>query len=200
MPQLHIPRRQHRAPTRRQLRRTPRGPAVADQAVRSTAAAHRVGCCPTDRVGDHAASPTKHAQARGPQGGADERQVNLDQQFGRLHDHWHPKTVATGNDYEVKLVKVQGEFVWQQHQDTDELLLVIDGQLRIQLQNHGDVALGPGELLVVPRGCATTQPPTRRPACCSWSCGTRSTPAMPTGWAPSAAAHLTGRAPTEQPG
>jgi mannose-6-phosphate isomerase-like protein (cupin superfamily) len=78
--------------------------------------------------------------------------ASLDQQFGRFHDHWHPKTVATVNDDEVKLVKVQGEFVWHQHQDTDELFVVIDGQLRIQLHNHGDVALGPGELLVVPRG------------------------------------------------
>jgi mannose-6-phosphate isomerase-like protein (cupin superfamily) len=78
--------------------------------------------------------------------------VNLDQQFERFHDHWSPKIVATVNDDDVKLVKLQGEFVWHQHQDTDELFLVIDGQLRIQLQNHGDVILGPGELFVVPRG------------------------------------------------
>jgi hypothetical protein len=44
--------------------------------------------------------------------------VNLDRQFGRFHDHWHPRIVATVNDYDVKLVKVQGEFVWHQHQDT----------------------------------------------------------------------------------
>jgi mannose-6-phosphate isomerase-like protein (cupin superfamily) len=78
--------------------------------------------------------------------------VNLDQQFERFYDHWHPKIVATVNDDDVKLVKVQGEFIWHQHQDTDELFLVIDGQLRIQLQNHGDVILRPGELFVVPRG------------------------------------------------
>jgi mannose-6-phosphate isomerase-like protein (cupin superfamily) len=112
--------------------------------------------------------------------------VNLHQQFERFHDHWHPRIVATVNDYDVKLVKVQGEFVWHQHQDTDELFLVIDGQLRIQLQDHEAIILGPGELFVVPRGCATVQPPTRRPAYCSWSCRTRSTRAMPTGQAPSA--------------
>jgi mannose-6-phosphate isomerase-like protein (cupin superfamily) len=78
--------------------------------------------------------------------------VNLDQQFGRFHDYWSPRIVATVNDYDIKLVKVQGEFVWHQHQDTDELFLVIDGQLRIQLQDHDDVLLGPGELFVVPRG------------------------------------------------
>jgi len=78
--------------------------------------------------------------------------VNLDQQFQRFHDHWHPRIVATVNDYDVKLVKVQGEFVWHQHDATDELFLVIDGQLRIQLQDHRDVVLGPGELFVVPRG------------------------------------------------
>jgi uncharacterized cupin superfamily protein len=50
------------------------------------------------------------------------------------------------------LIKVQGEFVWHQLQDTDELFLVIDGQLHIQLHNHHDVLLRPGERLVVPRG------------------------------------------------
>jgi mannose-6-phosphate isomerase-like protein (cupin superfamily) len=57
--------------------------------------------------------------------------VNLDQQFERFHDHWSPKIVATVNDDDVKLVKLQGEFVWHQHQDTDELFLVIDGQLPV---------------------------------------------------------------------
>jgi mannose-6-phosphate isomerase-like protein (cupin superfamily) len=78
--------------------------------------------------------------------------VNLDRQFGRFHDHWHPRIVATVNDYDIKLVKVVGEFVWHQHHDTDELFLVTDGRLRIQLQDHDDVVLGPGELFVVPRG------------------------------------------------
>jgi mannose-6-phosphate isomerase-like protein (cupin superfamily) len=78
--------------------------------------------------------------------------VNLDRQFERFHDHWHPRIVATVNDYDIKLVKVLGEFVWHQHHDTDELFLVIDGRLRIQLQDHDDVVLGPGELFVVPRG------------------------------------------------
>jgi mannose-6-phosphate isomerase-like protein (cupin superfamily) len=95
----------------------------------------------------------RHAEARA-QGRREpmNAKVNLDQQFERFHDHWNPKIVATVNDYDIKLVKVQGEFVWHQHQDTDELFLVIDGELRLQLQDHDVVVLGPGELFVVPRG------------------------------------------------
>ena len=112
--------------------------------------------------------------------------VNLARQFGRFHDYWSPRIVATVNDYDIKLVKVQGKFVWHQHQDTDELFLVIDGQLRIQLQNHDDVLLGPASCLWCRVECATVPPPTRRPACCSWSSRTPSTPVTPPGWAPSA--------------
>lgn len=59
--------------------------------------------------------------------------------------------MARLNDYEVKLVKIKGEFVWHTHDDTDELFLVIEGQLTIQLRDR-DVTLGPGQLFVVPRG------------------------------------------------
>ena len=78
--------------------------------------------------------------------------VNLQEQFARFHDYWSPKIVASVNDYDVKLVKVRGEFVWHQHDETDEVFLVTAGQLRIQLQDRDDVVLSPGELLVVPRG------------------------------------------------
>jgi mannose-6-phosphate isomerase-like protein (cupin superfamily) len=78
--------------------------------------------------------------------------VNLAAQFRRFDDHWSPKIVATLNDYDVKVVKVQGEFVWHQHDETDELFLVTAGQLRIHLQDRDDVILGAGELFVVPRG------------------------------------------------
>ena len=78
--------------------------------------------------------------------------VNLDEQFGRFNDYWSPKIVANVNDYDVKVVKVRGEFVWHQHEDTDEFFLVTAGRLRIRLEDKGDVALGPGELFVVPRG------------------------------------------------
>jgi mannose-6-phosphate isomerase-like protein (cupin superfamily) len=78
--------------------------------------------------------------------------VNLQEQFARFDDHWSPKIVASVNDYDLKLVKAQGEFVWHQHDETDEVFLVVAGQLRIQLQDHDDVVLNQGELFVVPRG------------------------------------------------
>jgi quercetin dioxygenase-like cupin family protein len=78
--------------------------------------------------------------------------VNLDEQFARFTDHWSPKIVASLNDYDVKVVKVSGEFVWHQHDETDELFLVTAGLLRIRLEGQDDVVLAPGELFVVPRG------------------------------------------------
>jgi mannose-6-phosphate isomerase-like protein (cupin superfamily) len=76
---------------------------------------------------------------------------NLAELLGRFSEQWKPKKIATVNDYDVKLVKVQGEFVWHDHADTDELFLVLSGRLTIQLADR-DVELGPGELFVVPRG------------------------------------------------
>ncbi|WP_411141719.1 cupin domain-containing protein [Streptomyces sp. x-80] len=77
--------------------------------------------------------------------------VNLAEKLALFSDHWGPRKIAALNDYEVKVVKVQGEFVWHTHEDTDELFLVISGRLTIQLRD-GDVVLEPGELFVVPRG------------------------------------------------
>lgn len=77
--------------------------------------------------------------------------VDLAKKFDRFTDLWSPKLVARLNDYEVKLVKVEGEFVWHTHDDTDELFLVLEGTLTIQLRER-DVTLGPGQLFVVPRG------------------------------------------------
>lgn len=77
--------------------------------------------------------------------------IDLAQKFSLFTEHWSPKVVARLNDYEIKLVKLQGEFVWHSHDETDELFLVINGELTIQLRD-GDVTLGPGQLFVVPRG------------------------------------------------
>lgn len=71
--------------------------------------------------------------------------------LARFSEHWAPKKIAEINDYDVKLVKVQGEFTWHSHPDTDEFFLVIDGELTIALRDR-DIVLGPGELFVVPRG------------------------------------------------
>jgi mannose-6-phosphate isomerase-like protein (cupin superfamily) len=77
--------------------------------------------------------------------------VSLAEKLSLFADHWAPRTVATLNDYEVKVVKVKGDFVWHSHADTDELFLVVRGHLRIDLRD-GAIELNPGELYVVPRG------------------------------------------------
>ncbi|MDD1061591.1 cupin domain-containing protein [Streptomyces cocklensis] len=77
--------------------------------------------------------------------------VNLVEKLAQFSDLWSQKKVAALNDYDVKLAKVKGEFVWHTHEDTDELFLVVSGRLTIQLRD-GDVVLEPGELYVVPRG------------------------------------------------
>ena len=77
--------------------------------------------------------------------------VNLQAALATFDERWSPRRVAKVNDYDVKVVKVEGEFTWHSHHDTDELFLVIEGELTIQLRD-GDVVLGAGELYVVPRG------------------------------------------------
>ena len=77
--------------------------------------------------------------------------INLNEKLALFAEHWQPRIVARVNDYDVRIVKVKGEFVWHTHDDTDDFFLVLDGHLTIQLRD-GDVELGPGELYVVPRG------------------------------------------------
>lgn len=77
--------------------------------------------------------------------------INLAAKFGLFADRWSPKVIADLNDCHVKLAKVQGEFVWHQHAEEDELFIVLKGELTIELRD-GVVTLGPGELVVVPKG------------------------------------------------
>lgn len=77
--------------------------------------------------------------------------VNLSEKLGKFDEFWSPKIVASLNDYKIEVVKAKGEFVWHKHDDTDDFFLVLSDRLTIQLRD-GDVELGPGELLVVPRG------------------------------------------------
>lgn len=77
--------------------------------------------------------------------------VDLAAKLSLFSDHWSPKVVARVNDYEVKVVKLDGEFVWHKHDDTDELFFVIEGELTIRMRD-GDVRVRPGQLFVVPRG------------------------------------------------
>jgi mannose-6-phosphate isomerase-like protein (cupin superfamily) len=77
--------------------------------------------------------------------------VNLADKLSRFADYWSPKVVGEVNDMHVKLVKLRGEFVWHHHAAEDELFLVVHGRLRMQLRS-GDRDVGPGELIIVPRG------------------------------------------------
>ena len=83
-----------------------------------------------------AASPTK---------------VNLTEKFARFDDHWVPRIAARYNGNEIRLAKASGDFQWHSHPDTDELFIVIEGTLRMEFRDRVET-LGPGELIVVPRG------------------------------------------------
>lgn len=77
--------------------------------------------------------------------------VNLAAKLAQFDDSWSPRTVATFNGHDVMVVKVDGEFVWHHHDDTDDFFLVLTGRIVIRMHD-GDVELGPGELFVVPVG------------------------------------------------
>lgn len=77
--------------------------------------------------------------------------INLREKLSRIADHWSPRVVAEMNDYQFKLAKVQGEFVWHAHDETDEVFLVIEGELVLEFRDKV-VPLAAGELYVVPRG------------------------------------------------
>jgi mannose-6-phosphate isomerase-like protein (cupin superfamily) len=77
--------------------------------------------------------------------------INLKQKFGLFSELWSPRVVAEMNDYQFKLSKLEGEFIWHNHPETDETFFVIEGELRIDFRD-GFVMLEPGELFVVPKG------------------------------------------------
>ncbi len=77
--------------------------------------------------------------------------INFAAKFDRFDDHWAPRVIAAMNDYQFKLVRVAGDFVWHAHADTDEAFIVLDGELTIEFRD-GQVTLGAGEMYVVPRG------------------------------------------------
>ena len=77
--------------------------------------------------------------------------INLLDKLARFTEQWSPRVVAEMNDYQFKLVKLQGEFVWHDHADTDEAFLVLDGEMEIGFRDR-TVTLRKGELFVVPKG------------------------------------------------
>ncbi len=77
--------------------------------------------------------------------------INLNQKFALIQDYWSPKIAGELNDSYLKLVKLKGEFVWHQHEQEDELFLVIKGHLLIKLRDR-DIHLKEGELAIIPKG------------------------------------------------
>lgn len=77
--------------------------------------------------------------------------INFKQKFGLFSERWQPKVVAEMNDYQFKVVKLQGDFIWHDHKDTDETFIVVEGKLRIDFRD-GCVHIAAGEMFVVPKG------------------------------------------------
>jgi len=77
--------------------------------------------------------------------------INFQQKLSLFSEHWRPKVVAEMNDYQFKLVKIQGEFVWHSHAETDEVFVIIEGELYLEFRD-GKVELKSGEMFVVPKG------------------------------------------------
>jgi len=81
----------------------------------------------------------------------DYQSINFQEKLSLFDEQWTPKVVAEMNDYQFKIVKLEGDFVWHDHQDTDETFIVLEGELRIDFRD-GAVTIGEGEMFVVPKG------------------------------------------------
>ncbi|MBN2117654.1 MAG: cupin domain-containing protein [Anaerolineales bacterium] len=81
----------------------------------------------------------------------DYQSINLQEKLTKFSEHWSPRIIAQMNDYHFKVAKIQGEFIWHDHPETDEVFIVLKGRLEIQLR-EGSVVLNEGEMFVVPKG------------------------------------------------
>jgi len=79
------------------------------------------------------------------------RAINLAEKLGLITEQWRPRVVAELNDYQFKIVRIEGDFVWHDHPETDEAFIVLEGELRIDFRD-GAVSLRQGEMFVVPKG------------------------------------------------
>ncbi|AFL49162.1 mannose-6-phosphate isomerase-like protein (cupin superfamily) [Sinorhizobium fredii] len=77
--------------------------------------------------------------------------INFAEKLARIADQWQPRVIAELNDYQFKIVRIEGDFIWHDHPETDEAFIVLEGMLRIDFRD-GSVTLGPGEMYVVPKG------------------------------------------------
>ena len=76
--------------------------------------------------------------------------INFDNKFSKFSENWTPKVIAEMNDYQFKVVKIKGSFVWHDHKDTDEVFMVMKGEMEIEFRD-GKVAISSGEMFVVPK-------------------------------------------------
>lgn len=81
----------------------------------------------------------------------DRKAINFEQKFSLFTEQWSPKVVAEMNDYQFKVVRLEGDFIWHDHKETDERFIVLEGKLRIDFRD-GAVNLSAGEMFVVPKG------------------------------------------------
>ena len=77
--------------------------------------------------------------------------INLKEKLSKFTDHWSPRIIAEMNDYQFKVVKIKGDFVWHNHDDTDEVFIVLEGEMNIEFKDE-TVELKEGEMFVVPKG------------------------------------------------
>ena len=77
--------------------------------------------------------------------------INLKEKLTKFSDHWSPRIIAEMNDYQFKLVKIKGDFVWHNHDDTDEVFIVLEGEMKIEFKDE-TVELKEGEMFVVSKG------------------------------------------------
>jgi mannose-6-phosphate isomerase-like protein (cupin superfamily) len=77
--------------------------------------------------------------------------ISFNDKLSRFNEHWSPRVIAEMNDYQFKLVKLQGEFVWHAHAETDEVFIVLDGDMTLEFRDRA-VPLAKGEMCVVPKG------------------------------------------------
>jgi mannose-6-phosphate isomerase-like protein (cupin superfamily) len=79
------------------------------------------------------------------------RPINLQQKFSLFREQWQPKVIAEMNEYQFKLARLEGDFIWHEHEETDETFIVLEGTLRLDFED-GAVRLTAGEMYVVPKG------------------------------------------------
>ena len=77
--------------------------------------------------------------------------IDIKQKYSHFSDQWQPRVIAEMNDYEFKIARIEGEFIWHKHDDTDEVFIIIEGEMILAMRD-GEVALKEGQMFVVPKG------------------------------------------------